>query len=331
MPRNPKIFFPGSLHLITTSVEEGLMFPPNPLIEEIIKKSLAQAQQLHPVKISDILVEATHVHFFLQVIDPQDAADFMERFKCESAHAINRLLGRKKKTIWCEGYDSPLIDHLDTAVSKIAYLYENPSKDDLEESVDRFPGFNTFKLRLRAAQGNAPSAYSYQTRYIPRSDIDPLPGNKHLTDLDYQRLRRKLISKKKKNTFVIEPNCWMSRFGIKTEQEQREVSQRIVNEVRSREERHRKRRELANKPVIGRKRLTEQPVGTAYVPERTGKRMLTHCDDKDIRKATIKWLRALIQRGKEVLAEWRRGNTSVRYPLGLFPPTGIRLAEPIGW
>ena len=83
MPRLPKIFFNGSLHFVTTSVEDGLMLPPNPLINEILKKCIAQAQNLHPVDISHFNALTTHAHFFMRVIDPQDAADFMERFKTE--------------------------------------------------------------------------------------------------------------------------------------------------------------------------------------------------------------------------------------------------------
>ena len=81
MPRCPKFLYHGSIHFVTTSVEEGLMLPPNRVTQELVRKSMAQAQNLYPVTICGYLVEATHVHFILQTIDPTDFTDFIERFK----------------------------------------------------------------------------------------------------------------------------------------------------------------------------------------------------------------------------------------------------------
>jgi hypothetical protein len=127
------------------------------------------------------------------------------------------------------------------------------------------------------------------------------------------------------------PNLWMKRFGIVTREEQIAVNKQIVAEVRRREEDSRKARELKGKSVLGRQHLKNTLIGTPYTPKRSGFRILTHSIDPEIRKSTIKWMRELIQRGKEILELWRAGDFRLPYPLGLFPPTGIRLAEPIGW
>ena len=134
MPRSNKVFFHGSIHFVSISVEEGFMFPPNPLIKELLKKCIAQAQHLYPIQICALLVESTHIHLLVRVIDPQDAVNFFGRFKTESAHAVNRLLGRKKRTVWCEGYDSPLVDDIETIKDKICLLYTSPSPRDLARS-----------------------------------------------------------------------------------------------------------------------------------------------------------------------------------------------------
>jgi hypothetical protein len=47
---------------------------------------------------------------------------------------INRLLGRGKRTLWCEGYDSPVVLTPVRALVAIAYLYANPAKDNLKEA-----------------------------------------------------------------------------------------------------------------------------------------------------------------------------------------------------
>ena len=331
MPSPPKIFFNGSVHFVTTTVEEGLMFPNNPLVIEIIKKCIARAQELHPVHISDFLFNTTHLHLFMQVIDPSDMADFMERFKCESSAAINRLLGRKKRTVWCEGYDSPLIVDMNTAIDKIAYIYSNPSKDYLTDTVEKYPGISTFEQRERSTRKGA-FVKEYEARRIRRTDIKPLPKKEGgYTLKDYKRLRRELIYNKEKTSYEINMNCWMPRFGACTKAEQRAVSRQIVEEVRIREAHYRAVREEEGREVMGRTKLQNQQIGAPYSRNVEGYRMMVHCLDKDLRKETINWIKALREKAREVLERWRQGDTTCPYPMGLFPPTGIRLVEPIGW
>jgi REP element-mobilizing transposase RayT len=324
MPSPPKIFYPGSVHVICASVEEGIMFPPNALVNEILKKCLAQAQELHPIELCHYLFSGTHFHMLARVIDPQDMADFMERFKTESAHAINRLLGRKKRTVWCEGYDSPVLEDVETVQEKIAYLYENPSRDGLAESVERYPGLSSWGQFKAGVVGER----RYETRYIPRDDIEALP-KRTLSEREYESLRRKLIHKKKKNHFRVDCNAWMKRFGIEDTEAQREVNREIEGEVGRREEGHRAQRQ--GQAAMGRKALVETKVGREYVPERSGKKMLIHSVHREFRKERIRFFRELIAEGREVLERWRQGDMACRYPRGLFPPSGIRLVEPIGW
>ena len=98
--------------------------------------------------ISHFLVEGTHMHLIAVVQNPDDIKGFMERFKTESAHCINRLLGRKKRTVWCEGYDSPLLLTADDVVNTITYIYTNPAKDNLETSIDNYPGLSSWSMFL---------------------------------------------------------------------------------------------------------------------------------------------------------------------------------------
>ena len=75
------------------------MLPANYLTEFIVMAALLRAQKHHPVVISHFLVSGTHIHMIVRVDNPEDIPGFMERFKTESAHYINRSLGRKKRTI----------------------------------------------------------------------------------------------------------------------------------------------------------------------------------------------------------------------------------------
>jgi REP element-mobilizing transposase RayT len=329
MPSPRKLFFHNSTHFVTTSVEEGFMFPANPLITLIILKCIARAQQLHPVIIGDILIQATHLHIILTVIDPQDAADFMERFKAEAAHAINRLLGRKKRTVWCEGYDSPILPDIDTVIEKIAYTHANPSNDGLEDSIEKFPGFNTFELRKNAAKGKLSEGVRYHTYAVPRSAFFEIPKGE-LSQNEYKRIVRRITKHCTDTSFVVEPDGWMkATFGITSKKKRREINKRIVKKLRKAEQRNREVREAEGVPVVGAKSLQREAIGSPYTPKRTGKKMYVHCVDVDLRIEYIRKCKALVAAGRACLKRWRMGDMTARYPLGLFPPTGIRLAEPL--
>lgn len=319
MPRIRKLAFSKKTLFITTSVEEGLMFPPNPLINDIIVGCLAKAQRHHPLEICDILVEATHLHFIAVVENPDDVKGFMERFKTESAHAVNRLLGRNKRTVWCDGYDDPVLLTPEDVINKIAYIYENPSKDGLEDRIEKYPGVSSFRFRgSRTAVLEAP--------LFSRSDIQQLPKG-DLADNDYRRLARKLRHGRRRIKLRLSPDAWMRCFQISDPQEISKYNTRIINTIRVREGSHRLERNKLGKSVIGYRRLMTTPIGRAFAPQRSGKRTWCICHDKSIRKQFIAQVKLLVTEARRVLERWRMGDLREVFPLGLYPPCLPRVAN----
>lgn len=329
MPAPPKFFFHGGIYFITTSVERDFMLPPNPLIREIILKSLAQAQKLYPIEIIDIIVLPTHVHLLVRILDPECAASFMERFKTESAHAINRLLGRRRSTLWCERYDSPYIPDLETALNKIVYIYTNPSNDGAVDRIDEFPGFNTFNLRVSSSIHPLKAGpIEIGTYVIPRPSFTKLKS--HSLDY-YTKYRDGLVKGLQSAVVKITPNALFEKFGVYDDLSIQHYNQVIIERIRQKEALNRVERALAKKGVIGARKLTKMVIGSAFMPERSGRRMRVHCQNKALRIETLLWMRDLQRAGKDVRERWRVGDYSERYPMGLFPPNGFRLAEPLNW
>jgi REP element-mobilizing transposase RayT len=147
MPRPPRLLFPHTVVLVTSRVQQGLPFVCTPLMEMILWSALVVAQNLHPIKVIGFVVMGNHVHIIALVEDPTDVESFMERFKCESAHAINRLLGRRQVTVWCEGYHSPPILTLDDLVERVAYVYANPVRAHRTDSIPPMHGLLYFPTK----------------------------------------------------------------------------------------------------------------------------------------------------------------------------------------
>jgi REP element-mobilizing transposase RayT len=319
MPRLSKVAFHNDVKFVTFTVEEDFLLCANPLIRLVLMKCFAQAQSLYPVRVCHFLIADTQVHMLLVVDDPQELPQFVKMVKAESAHVLNRLLGRRKRTIWCEGYDSPTVLDPDKTVEEISYIYANPAQDGLEDSIERYPGWSSWSYFRRGRT-------EYKTYFIPRDAFRPLP-KRLLMHEDYEREARLAKKGKKKNSFVITPDAWMESFGITDKEEQKRWNQRIVERLREREQEVRKSRKF---PPIGAKRLTERQIGHPYTPNRTGKRMYALSTDRELRKSYISRIKDLVRAGAQVYQRWLRGELNVPYPAGLFPPAMPRLVEPLG-
>jgi REP element-mobilizing transposase RayT len=312
----------GSVHMLTFSIEEGKLLLSNPLCEALIKSALARAQEMYPVKVCAFLIESTHVHMIVVVVNPSHLSDFIRYFKTETAHALNRILGRKKRTIWCEGFDSPTVLTPVRTIIALAYIYSNPAKDGLEDTIDQYPGMSSWQMFRN-------DDLKKRWKWLHRSDFSQLPATAHTLEGYTKEAQRILASAKMACEFVLEPNAWMEAFGITRQEDFDRINKTIVDRVRTLEERHRKRREIDGKRVIGAERLRREKLDTTWRPQRRGKRMLCLSESRRLRIAFISFLKALFKKARAIRERWKVGDYSIPYPPGLFPPLMPKLVEPM--
>lgn len=315
----------GSVLFVTFALEEGLLLLSNPLCLAIIRGCLVGAQKLYPVRICHLLVEATHIHLIVVVQDPDDVPQFMRHFKTESAHYLNGLLGRNKRTIWCAGYDSPTVLTMNKTIAAIAYIYSNPAKDNLVASIDQYPGFSTWKM----FQTNE---LTKRWKRLRRPQFKALTPDSHNLGAYTREAERVLRESNEIESFTIEPNAWLEAFNVSdaTEQgriEQGQINSRVIKLIRYLEERAERKRKRQNKRVIGREQLIKQELDLSYRPERKGRRTWCLSDVRSLRIEYIRFFKKLRQEARRVLALWRKGDTSAKYPPGLYPPSMPKLAN----
>jgi REP element-mobilizing transposase RayT len=316
MKHHPK----GSVLFVSFTVEEGLLLLCNPLCMAIIRSCLAAAQKLYPVKISHLLVEATHIHMIIVVYNPEDVPAFLRHFKTDSAHMINSLLGRKKRTLWCEGYDSPTVLTLVKAMIVLAYIYSNPAKDNLVASIDQYPGFSSWHM-FRSGQ------FTSEWKRLRRPQFRALTKDSHNLRGYTKEAERLLAESSESETFTLEPNAWLEAFGCTDPVEQQKINNRVIERIRTLEKRAARIRELEGKTVIGRERLMTQRFDLTYRPSRKGRRMWCLAERRSIRIRYIRMFKRLKQKARKVLALWRQGDMTKRYPPGLYPPSFPKLAN----
>ena len=309
----PKFILNGTAVLVTTSIEEGLPLVVHSYMQTILLSALARAQALHKVHVCHFVVQGNHVHMILVVANPSDVKDFMGRFKTETSHAINRLMGIKKKTWWCEGYDSPILLTLNDVVKEIVYTYINPAKDGLVERIDESPGLTSWQMYNEGK-------HVKQCPRIRRFHIEPLESP-YMTEDQHDDIDLKLRSKsRERQEFVLEPDIWMDCFGITDPEERQEINDLIKNSIREYEATLKVTREKEGQTVLGREKLIRQPIDKPYRSDRQGKRTWCICGDIELRKIFISWVKELVKLAREVYQRWKAFDFSVPYPPGLFPP-----------
>ena len=313
MPRSRKLFLHNTLKFITFRTEEGLPFVPTAYMNELLWSSLAKAQDLYPVEICAFNFELNHAHMLLRVADPELIPKFIGYVKQETAHALNRLLGRRRKTVWEENYDSPTILDADKALEKFEYLLLNPVKDNLADSLDEYPGASSWSM-MKSGQSKR------RCRAIARNKIPQLKSPEHPCReesevLDYLEENNPTIL-----TFHLSPYSWKQCFEETRSLNDNEVRKLILSRITERAAQYHRDKRDRRLPKPHPERLKHESIVRQYTPKTFGRKTICLSSFRHLRQRFIALYRDLCDRAVKVLAEWRSGNWHLPFTPGLFPP-----------
>ena len=284
MPRLRKYIENGSVMFVTSRTEEGMPFDPftAPELPKAFLAIMARAQFLYPVHIIAFILMGNHFHLMLVAQNPEDVPKFVGYLKQELAYLVNRLNRRRKKTVWCEGYDSPLLLTLEDAAKYLNYIFQQPLEPGISMSLDSFPGTSSWNMFQEGA-----------------------------TSLECERVYR---VKKNKNDEATKESLQLV-VGLKPLLDSLDSS---VNEQVFREKVIKKAKEdeaiSAPLKVVSIKNLD------SYVPQKFGRRTVCICSDKEMRKLFLSAYKRLCEAAAEALKNWRTGSSKPLWPPGMFPP-----------
>ena len=308
MPRNRKYFTHNSAIFITTRTEEGLPIVPSHHLNYIIWGILAKARTKYKVKICHFIFMSNHFHLLLVVDSPQDVPRFMGYVKGEISHAINRLLGRRQKTIWQDGYDSPVLLDATKVRKYIKYLYKNPSKAKLVDSIEQYQGVSSwqmFKLNNLTKSCAKVNRNLIPKMYSPAISINE--QKKIVKDLENLNLPN--------YNFTLEPDAWKACF-----EDENESITDLIKEIKEEEAQVKQERVKSIKYVIGATELRRQSMLKEYRPSKYSKRMICICSDIKLRKSFIDYFKYLSSKARDVFKKWKKYDFREKIPIGMFSP-----------
>lgn len=313
MPENRKYFPNKAVLFCTARTEIGLPLVASLIMNFILWGILARAREQFSVKVCHFVFMANHFHILLIVDNPADVSRFMGYVKAESAHAINRLRGHRQRTIWKDGYDSPLVLTAEDAIKCIRYIYNNPVKAYLVDTIDQYPGVSSWQMYKTGVNSKI-------CKRLNRDLIKPL-YNAAISINEQKRLVAQYEEEEcSAHTFILEPDAWIECFPELDPSDSEQLNARIHKGVEKDHADWRAKRISENRDVLGATSLRRESMNKEYVPKKFGKKMICICFDIEMRKAFIDSYRVLCGRAKEIYQRWRLGDTALRIPPGLLPP-----------
>jgi REP element-mobilizing transposase RayT len=278
-----------------------------------IQAMMARAQRLFPVTISHFIVMGNHIHLLVSARSPEDLSGFMNLYKTDIAHVVNKLRGRRQRTVWKRGFDTATILTLDDVVEKIVYIYTNPQQANLEKTIEAYPGVSSWQMYMAGEKEREfPALRRSHYQKIEGGRISRR-GQRALAE-ELKELTRERVS------LHLDPDAWMESFGVKDPEERANINRRIQFLVREKEESLERIRIREGKGVVGRDPLIDMPLDYEFTPKKFSKRMWCICRDIPKRIEFILFIKGLIKKARDVRERWRVGDFSVPFPLGLHPP-----------
>lgn len=259
-----------------------------------------------------------HVHIVALVEDPTDVESFMERFKCETGHAVNQLMGRRQVSVWCEGYDSPAILTLADLINKIAYVYANPALAHRTDSINKYKGVSSWKMFSSATLSQeVPRIRRPLLARLPKGVLSPAEQKR-----EAERVR---VMAKESLTFTLSPDAWTVAFPGQMTTEQ--FNQKVITRIKEIEEEMAAVRKMKRITLPSEYQVVTQQMDIPYSPQKFSRRMWCICGHIPTRIAFIRFIKQLRTAGRAARLAWVQGDLRAPFPVGLFPPCQPILAS----
>lgn len=298
---------------------EGLPLSVYQFMAIIIGSAIARTQRDNKVILCHDIWNGSHAHIILVTKDSEQCTRFYGELQKRITDAIKRLLGLKYLDLW-EG--NPMVAEiadLDAAIDRIAYLYANPAQDDLEDSIQKFPGYSSWHQFKRAL----PDLHAKVEQELPWVRLPSIPRipNGPLSPQEDQALVKQLwASNSERHVLSRMPNTWMSCFGIEDAEGIESVNKQVEARLREREMEARELRKRTGKKIMGARKLCSQQIMQMHRPKKKDRKIFVISSIKNLRIQLIAEFKQFCIECRESLRRWRSGEFCVVWPPGAFKP-----------
>lgn len=321
MPRKRRRVLSGRLYEVSFRACEGLPVVATSYMGLLLESIMARAQLVHPVTLVQYLWMTNHPHLLLIAKDSLQFVLFLGYIQEHLTKSLKELQGVERLSLFRDRMQVSEILDLDSAIKRLVYIFSNPAAANLESSIERYPGLNSWESLVNAER----SVEAQETKQCPWVRL-PMIGCLPRWSLSGQQDKwfTEGLSSKASESHVLEqrPLAWIERFNPDADADFIEQCiQDVVKGVRKEERHYAEARAKKGLRVLGRNRLKRQSIKKSFKPKKySGANPYIICSDNKRRLAELEAYEEYCEQCDEAYQAWKIGDYTVEWPLGSFKP-----------
>ncbi len=314
MPRPRRQFKYNGVYFVSNRTSYGLPFVANLYLNLLLFGVLARAMWRCPgVVVCAWLFMGNHYHgVFALKADPDQAANFMHYVDGEIGKIVKKLRGTIHENVWAKRYDSTPILTADDVLEKIAYIYLNPVRANLVDSIEDYPGAHTWH------EFNDGSLRKF--KYVGSSKVEKLPNGAFKRKLVRAFVDRVHELQELALPLIVNHCGWTDCFEESKGWSKQQVLESVQKRVLRGEAEAAKLRKRKKISVIGGQALAGQNFHLQYRPVKFEPKALCICSCKETRKAFLEEYAEFCELCHLAWICWKLGDYRDLFPPGAFKP-----------
>lgn len=331
MPRANRAFSDNTIYEVVSRTRNCLPMPPTATSNEIKLGILGRTQRDSKVELCHFVDMNNHSHTLAVSNECENLSKFYMELQKKTTDAVKALLGIPSLSLWEDRPTAAEVATLDDTIDRIVYIYCNPSNASLCDSIEQYPGINSWSAFLQC-EPTVDAEVVINARWYPVSEIPKLPARSLSPKQDVCLHQHLTASTKAINhPVVVKPFKWLEVFGIVDPDKIEEVRQKIIAQVREKQRENAESRLAAGRRSVPRAVLLREPYMKPHRPKKKERKIYLICGDKELRLELLRRFSGIFARCRECYRKAKEG-IRVEWPPGTFTPwfpPGLTFSEPV--
>ena len=319
MPRRRRVIVADKPYEVVPRARDCLPLPPNKTTNTIRLGIFGRAQRDDKVTLCNLVCMNSHDHMQVVPRKPKDLPLFYGEILKKTTDSLRALTGNRSLRIWEDRVSVIMLASLESAIDRLVYLFCNPAKARLCDSIDSYRGISSWKA-FCSCEATVEARVELKVLWHRVEDL-PQIGTKGLKRADDTRYHAMLCSSTTgvEHTLVFEPFGWLKCFGITDPAEIEKIRQIVIRRVRAEESKFREERYTKRGGFFCPDTLESQPHLKPHTPKKKERKIFVICGDKDERISWIAFFDAVDERCRACYERAKSG-AEARWPPGTFMP-----------
>lgn len=288
MPRSRRVIFSNTLYEIVPRAREGLPLPPNELTNQLLTGILARTQRDEKVTLCNFVEMNNHAHQHCIPNEPAQHSKFYMEYQKKVTDTVRRLTKRTSLNLWERRPGVIRLAELEDAIGRLVYIFLNPAKAGLENSIDDYPGLTTWKA-FTTCEASVDAEVRIDAYWTPVSYLERLPNGNRLSPACDKNMAARMRESEGtvRYELIVKPLAWLKLYGISEPERVERIRQRIISEVYAGEAKLARERREQGRGVFGAQRLRHQEYLKSHNPKKKERKIFLICGNHSLRPTLI--------------------------------------------